>query len=116
MKLTKAELEKENTEFKKLHQKLLKSNQDSMERRYKLSTANSNLLSENISLKNQISDLQKDLNEVNTLLIQYRTDNGKKVYEIEQLKKKFTDFKQPVTTNPKTNYKPTLLEQIKNWF
>ena len=116
MKLTKAELEKENTEFKKRHKKLLKANQDSMERRVELGNANSNLLSENEALKAQIGDLQKELSEAKSLLIQYRTDNGKKVYEIEQLKKKFTDFKQPVTTNPKTNYKPTLLEQIKNWF
>ena len=71
---------------------------------------------ENSELQNKFYLLHRELNEVNTLLIQYRTDNGKKVYEIEQLKKKFTDFKHPVTTKPKTNYKPTLLEQIKNWF
>ena len=58
MKQTKAELEKENIEFKKRHKKLLKANQDSMERRVELSTANSNLLSENEALKSAIEALR----------------------------------------------------------
>jgi hypothetical protein len=111
MKLTKAELEKENTEFKKLHQKLLKSNQDSMERRYKLSTANSNLLSENIELKNQISDLQKDLNEAKALLIQYPAENGNQGYKIEELTRRIEGLQIP-TPQPKL----TLFQQLKELF
>ena len=118
MKLTKAELEKENTEFKKRHKKLLKANQDSMERRVELSTANSNLLSENEALKSTIEDLQKELytlhrklNEAKFLLHQYRAENENQGYKIEELTRRIEGLQIP-TPQPKL----TFFQQLKELF
>lgn len=53
-----------NTEFEKHHKTLLKANQESMERRVELGTANSNLLSENETLKFTVEAGQEEIQKL----------------------------------------------------
>lgn len=53
-----------NTEFEKRHKTLLKANQESMERRVELGTANSNLLSENETLKFTVEAGQEEIQKL----------------------------------------------------
>ena len=53
-----------NTEFEKRHKTLLKANQESMERQVELGTANSNLLSENETLKFTVEAGQEEIQKL----------------------------------------------------
>lgn len=57
-----------NTEFKKLHKKLLKVNQESMERRIELGTANSKLLSEIENLKIWVEEGKDEIQKLYTVI------------------------------------------------
>ena len=57
-----------NTEFKKHHKTLLKANQESMERQVELGTANSNLLSENETLKFTVEAGQEEIHRLYNII------------------------------------------------